>query len=64
MTRSSVCFFLEIDSIHKLKRFHWGDFLWHCNRTVLAEILRSCERELILIYFNQKFLFRSNEVHC
>lgn len=25
-------FFLEIDSIHKLKQFHWGDFPWHCDR--------------------------------
>jgi hypothetical protein len=26
MTSSSVCFFLEIDSIHKRKQFHWDIF--------------------------------------
>lgn len=70
MTRSSVCvcvcvFFLQIDSIHKLKHFHWGNFLWHCDRTLLAEILESYKIELILIYFDQKFLFRGNKAtHC
>lgn len=55
MTSSSVLFFLEIDSIHKLKQFHWGQFLWHCNRIFLAEMLESYKIELILVYFNQNF---------
>ena len=60
-----ACVFLQIDSIHKLKQFHWGNFLWHCDRALLAEILESYKIELILIYFDQKFLFRSSKaIHC